>query len=205
MAGYGSSATIDIYLASKADAETSRLVAAENMKPELAIDYGEVYSISALASEADVEASRSVAEIIKQVLARDYSVGDGWTTKGKPVRGVVRITWVPPSDEDCADIAQLRESAVPALAAYVTPEAKPGGFVQAIAVKFLGSIGSASTIAPLGEALDPRNWRVARIYALDFLRSMPEPEAISLVCSVLRDNDPQVAERAEEILLSRNE
>jgi HEAT repeat protein len=192
-------------LASKADAETSRLVVAENMKRALARDCSEVVAISALASKADVEASRRVAEIMKRVLARDCSVGDGWTTGSKPVRGVVRISWVPPSDEDYADIAQVGEGAVPALAAYVTPDAKPGGFIQAIAVRFLGSIGSALTIAPLGEALDPRNWQVARIYALDFLGSMPEPEAISLVCSVLRDNDPQVAERAEEILLSRNE
>jgi HEAT repeats len=151
----------------------------------------------------DSEASR-VAEIMQRALARDYSVGDGWTTGGKAVRGIKRISWVPPADQDYADIAQLGERAVPALAAYVTPEAKPGGFVQALAAKFLGSIGSPSTIAPLGEALDPRNWQVARIYALDVLGKMPDPEAIALVRSALQDKDPTVSEEARHILATRN-
>lgn len=152
------------------------------------------------APKADAETSRRVTEILTRALARDYSLVDGWNAEHQPVRGVKRISWAPPTSQDYADVANLGESAVPALAAYVTPEAKPGGLVQALAVRFLGSIGSASTIRPLGEALDPRNWQVARLYALDILGRMPEPEAISLVRSVLQDHDPQLSERAKQIL-----
>ena len=150
-------------------------------------------------AKAESDASSRVAEIMTRALGRDYSVVDGWNANGKRVKGVTRITLVPPTNQDHADIAKLGENAVPSLATYVTPNGKPEGLVQALEVKFLGSIGSASTISPLGEALDKRDWQVARLYALDILGKMSEPDALSLVRSVLQDNDQLLAERAIQV------
>jgi hypothetical protein len=157
------------------------------------------------ASTVDPEARFRVSGIMKRALARCYSVVDGETPDHRIVKGVTRISWYPPTNDDYAEIAKLGEKeAVPALAVYVTPDAKPGGFIQLFAVKFLASIGTPSTISPLGAALNTGNWQVARLSALDALGKMPDSEADSLIRSVLNDRDPQISERAKQIIALRN-
>ncbi|MFZ0302203.1 MAG: HEAT repeat domain-containing protein [Terracidiphilus sp.] len=157
------------------------------------------------ASAVDAAAQLKVAEVMKRALARDYSVVDGWNQNHEPVKGVTRISWVPPTAEDYSDIGKLGESAVSVLATYVKPEVKPGGLIQLLAVKFLASIGTASTIEPLGRALDPANWQVARMSALDVLGSMKEPEALAMVRTMLKDGDPVISGRARGILVARHQ
>jgi hypothetical protein len=157
------------------------------------------------ASTVDPEARFRVSGIMKRALARCYSVVDRETPDHRIVKGVTRISWYPPTNDDYAEIAKLGEKeAVPALAVYVTPDAKPGGFIQLFAVKFLASIGTPSTISPLGAALNTGNWQVARLSALDALGKMPDSEADSLIRSVLNDRDPQISERAKQIIALRN-
>lgn len=156
------------------------------------------------APSVNPDTERRVSEIMKRAIARCYSVVDGETPDHKVVKGVTRISWYPPTNEDYAEIAELGEKAVPALAAYVTPDIKPGGLVQLFAVKFLASIGTPSTIPPLGAALNANNWQVARLSSLDALGKMPNPEATSLIRSVRNDSDPQISERARQILALRH-
>jgi hypothetical protein len=152
------------------------------------------------ASRIDAETNHRVGEIMRRALARDYSVVVGWTEGNMPAKVVTRISWVPPTNEDYAQITLLGENAVPALAAYVAPDATPGGFVQLLAVDFLASIRSRSVIRPLGQALDQRNWQVARLAALEALGQRQEEEAISLVQSMFGDNDPLISDHAKQIL-----
>jgi hypothetical protein len=42
------------------------------------------------------DGSSKVTEVMKRAIARDYSKVDGNTPDGKPIRGVTRISWVPP-------------------------------------------------------------------------------------------------------------
>lgn len=155
------------------------------------------------ASTVDPDARLRVSEIMNHAIARCYTVVDSETPDHRVVRGVTRISWRPPTNEDYAEIAQLGDKAVPALTVYITPEAKPGGFVQLFAVKFLASINTPATISPLGAALNTGNWQVARLAALDELGEMPDLEADSLIRSVLNDSDPHISERAKQILALR--
>jgi hypothetical protein len=107
---------------------------------------------------------------------------------------------VTPTEEDFADIAKLGQAAVPSLAAYFALGKKQNGFEQLLAVKFLASIRTPSIIAPLGAALNTGDWQVARLSALETLGSMPGSEATALIPSALGDADPQVSERAKDLL-----
>ena len=155
-------------------------------------------------STVDPDARFRVSVIMKRAIARCYSVGDGETPDHRVVKGVTRISWYPPTKDDYTEIAKLGEKAAPALAGYVTTDAKPGGFVQLLAVKFLASIGTPTTIPPLGAALATGNWQVARLTALDALGEMSNPEADSLIRSVLKDGDPLISERAKQVLALRS-
>jgi len=128
---------------------------------------------------------RVVVEVMNRAVGRCYSVVDGWGANHQAMRGVRRISWVPPTAKDYAIITNLGEKAVPTLAAYVKPDVKPSGLIELDAVKFLESIGTPSTIGPLGAALDQENWQVVRLNALDALGKRPEPEAADLIRSVL--------------------
>jgi len=142
---------------------------------------------------------------MKRALDRDYSVVDGYDAEHRPVKGVTRISWVPPTKQDYEDIAKLGQNAVPVMADYFKLEAKPGGFEQLLAVHFLAEIGTPSTIAPLGAALSANDWQVARLSALDALGELPNSDATTLIRSALNDKDPQVSQRAKAILALRNQ
>jgi hypothetical protein len=156
------------------------------------------------ASSAGSDAKLRVSEIMERSLARCYSVVDGQTPDHRVVKGITRISWYPPTNEDYAEIAQLGEKAIPALATYASPNGKPGGFIQLFAVKFLASIGTPSTIRPLGTALSAANWQPARLSALAALGKMPEARAASLIQSALNDDDLFIAEHAKQILSLRD-
>jgi len=159
---------------------------------------------------AHTGAALQVSEVMQRALGRCYSVAHGETPDGRVEKGVTRISWVPPTKKDYAVIAKLGEEAVPELAAYITPAAIAmrgygGGLKQLLAVKFLASVGTPSTVAPLGAALNPDDWEVARLNALDALGAMPGPESTSMIRSVLGDSDPMISERAKQILALRHE
>jgi FtsX-like permease family len=140
---------------------------------------------ASLSPMTNAKIQAQVDEILTQVLARDYSVVDGWTTGHKPVKGIGRLSFVSPDQQDCEEIAKLGVLAIPVLALYVPPDAKPCGFVQLVAVRFLGLIGTPAIISPLGRALDPNKWEVVRSSALEFLGARPEPEATSIIRPIL--------------------
>lgn len=172
---------------------------------ELVPAHSQSGSPASLSPVGNAKIRTQVDEIMRRVLARDYSVRDGWTADHKPVNGIVRISWVPLTAADCEEIAKLGVQAVPALALYVPPDAKPGGFVQLLAVKFLAIIGTPATIPSLGNALDSKNWSPVRLSALEALGSRPEAEATTLIRSETTDRDPQVSQRAIQLLAGRRE
>jgi hypothetical protein len=160
---------------------------------------------ASLSPVGDAKIRTEVDEIMRRVLARDYSVRDGWTTGHKPVKGIGVISWLPPTAEDSEEIAKLGVQAIPELALYVSPDAKPGGFVQLLAVKFLAVIGTFATIPSLANALDPKNWSPARIAALEALGDRPEAEAVALIRSEMTDRDPEISQRAIQLMAGRRE
>lgn len=160
---------------------------------------------ASLSPAGDAKIRTEVDEIMRRVLARDYSVRDGWTTGHKPVKGIGVISWLPPTAEDSEEIAKLGVQAIPELTLYVSPDAKPGGFVQLLAVKFLAVIETSATIPSLANALDPKNWSPARIAALEALGDRPEAEAVALIRSEMTDRDPEISQRAIQLMAGRRE
>jgi hypothetical protein len=60
---------------------------------ELVPTHSQSGSPASLSPVGNAKIRTQVDEIMRRVLARDYSVRDGWTADHKPVNGIGRISW----------------------------------------------------------------------------------------------------------------
>ena len=132
-----------------------------------------------------------VDRVIHRALNRDYST----------TNGVKKISWVPPSAEDFAEIKSLGEKAETPLAAYIDDK---NDFVQLLAIKFIDSLEhqSINTLSPLTRAAtDGHRWVVVRLASMDALERSHGTDGLAVIESMQEDGDPMVSRRAREILI----
>ncbi len=137
---------------------------------------------------SDPEATATVRRIMTTALSRCYS-----TTN------VVRmITFVPPTNEEVAEVKALGQKAVAPLAKYLDLERK-NGFTQLFAVRFLMAIGGPSTLGPLKRAFAQDQWEVTRDVALSGMFAVSQVEAKPYVHAALRDKSQAVRQTAQHL------
>jgi hypothetical protein len=140
-----------------------------------------------------------VKEIILRCLARDYSIVNGYAPDGHEVKGVTRISWVPPGPEDYREMASIGPDAVEPLSRLLDSEYK-NGLVQLLAVKFLIGIGGTSVLEPLVRATNKDQWQVVRSAAMEELAAAPNAETMAVIKALQTDTDPFIANEARGIV-----
>jgi hypothetical protein len=134
----------------------------------------------------------TVAAIMDDVLRR----GEG-RVEGAP--DVKTYTWVPPSQEDVERIREIGHDAIAPLDKALDPPNKRP-FQRILAIRLLGEIGGVDVIPPLTRALKAENPNSVRIAALAALVNVPKDLALPIFREAIRDSDPIVARRAQELL-----
>jgi hypothetical protein len=135
-----------------------------------------------------------VDRVIHRALNRDYTT----------TNGVRKISWVPPSAEDFAEIKSLGEKAEIPLSLYIDDKSD---FVQLLAITFIDSLEhqSTNTLSPLTRiASDGHRWVVVRLASMDVLERTHSPEGLAVIKSMQDDSDPMVSRRAREILIRKS-
>jgi len=138
---------------------------------------------------SDPKSSAIIEQIMTTALSRCYST----------VNGVKRITFVPATNQEFAEVKALGQEAVAPLAKYLDLQPK-NDLTQLFAVKFLMAIGGSSTLGPLKRAFAQDQWEVTRAAALDGIFSVSRDEARPYVTAALADKSPLVQRRAKELL-----
>jgi HEAT repeat protein len=151
-------------------------------------------SKDATASPQSEDANVAVQKIVKGILER----GEGRTESG-----IRTTTFMPPNDEEVAEIKDWGEQAINPLTQFLDSD-EPRA--QLLAVRLLGVVGGPDIIPPLKRALEPNRWVVVRTQALSSLMSAPRTDSIPLIHEVLsRDPDPQVQARGRDVLTALGE
>jgi len=96
---------------------------------------------------SDPKSSAIIEQIMTTALSRCYST----------VNGVKRITFVPATNQEFAEVKALGQEAVAPLAKYLDLQPK-NDLTQLFAVKFLMAIGGSSTLGPLKRAFAQDQW-----------------------------------------------
>jgi hypothetical protein len=135
-----------------------------------------------------------VRSIMSAAIARCYS----------EVKGIRRITFVPATDSEIAQVKALGDDALAPLGEYLemTP---PDGFTQLFAVRFLAHVGTPSTLPMLERALAGDQWEATRATALASIYSISPIAASPYVKTALADKSAIVRQTAQRLwLLSGN-
>jgi HEAT repeats len=143
--------------------------------------------------------TQHVKVIVARCLARDYSAVNMQAPDGHKVKGVTRISWVPPETEDYREMESIGPDAVKPLSGLLDYSDKDG-LVQLLAVKFLVGIGGVSVVQPLVRATKKDQWQVVRFAAMEELAASPNAETMAVIKALQTDADPAIAKEAREIL-----
>lgn len=130
--------------------------------------------------------------LVREIMAADLS------RCHDSINGVERISFVPSTDAEIAQIRSLGIEAIPPLAAYLDIAPKDG-FTQLFAVRFLADIGGSATFAPLKRAFAPDQWEVTRFVALDAMFEVSRARAEPYIKLSLADQSSLVRKRAKEL------
>lgn len=130
-----------------------------------------------------------VDQIMAAALARCYSV---------TADGVKTITFMPPTNEEVAEVKTLGPKAIAPLARYLDLKQK-NGLTQLFAVRFLMAIGGTSTLAPLKRAFAQDQWEVVRDVALSAIFAASPSEAKPYVEAALGDKSQVVRQHAQHL------
>ena len=134
------------------------------------------------------EASATVRRIMAAALSRCYFTVDG-------VKG---ITFVPPTNEEVAEVKALGQGAVAPLAGYLDLQQK-NGLTQLFAVRFLMAVGGSSTLGPLKRAFAQDQWEVTRDVALNGIFATSPDEAMPCVEAALGDRSQLIQHTAQRL------
>jgi len=147
------------------------------------------YASLGFGQASDPKSSAVVDQIMATALARCYS-----TTAD----GVKRIDFIPPTNEEFAQVKALGQKAIVPLARYVDLQSK-NGFTQLFAVKFLIAIGGPSTLGPLKRAFAQDQWEVTRDAALYGIFAVSRAEARPYVEGALGDKSQVIRQTAHHL------
>ena len=139
-------------------------------------------------SSRQAAASAVVQQIMSAALSRCYS----------QVNGVRRITFVPATNGEVAQVKAVGDDAVAPLAGYLETTPRDG-FTQLFAVKFLVAVGTPSTIPVLKRAFADDQWEVTRVVALCGMFSIEPAAARPYVKMALADRSPLVRQYAQRL------
>jgi hypothetical protein len=114
------------------------------------------------------------------------------------VDGVKRISFVPATSDETAEIKEIGRDAVAQLASYLDMQQKDG-LTQLLAVKFLIAIGASETYGPLERAIAVDQWEVTRAQALAGLFELSPEAAKPFVERALSDGSALVRQRAQDL------
>lgn len=112
--------------------------------------------------------------------------------------GFKRIDFVPPTNEEVAQVKGLGQKAVEPLARYLDLQPEDG-FTQLFAVRFLMATGGPSTLGPLKRAFAQDQWEVTRDVALSAMFEVSPAEAKPYVEAALRDRSHLVRRTARHL------
>ena len=146
------------------------------------------YASVGFGQASDPKSSAVVDQIMATALARCY-----WVTAD----GVKAITFMPPTNEEVAEVKALGPKVVAPLARYLELKQR-SGLTQLFAVRFLMGIGGTSTLAPLKGAFAQDQWEVVR-GALSGLFAASPSEAKPYVEAALGDQSQVVRQNAQHL------
>lgn len=134
------------------------------------------------------EADRVIKRIMSSALARCHSEHDG----------IKSLSFVPPTNEEVAEVTAWGDDAIAPLASYV--DSKPNdGFTQLFAVRFLMALHSPDTFPPLARAFGRDQWEVTRDAALNAMFALSEQRAKPYVKAALSDESNVVKQSAAHL------
>jgi len=112
--------------------------------------------------------------------------------------GVRATTWVPPDEQDVAQIKCLGASALPAVTEQLNSNRS---FGQLLAIRMLGWIGGREIVPPLARLLKSSHSQTLKVAALEALYSAPPAEAMPVLQNTLKsDANAYVRKKAAEII-----
>jgi hypothetical protein len=130
--------------------------------------------------------------IVREIIAADLS------RCHSSVNGVRKISFVPSTNAEVAEIRSLGVEAIPPLATYLDIEPNDG-FTQLFAVRFLADIGGSATLVPLKRAFAQDQWEVTRLAALEAMFRASPAEAEPYVKRALKDQSSLIRKHANEL------
>jgi hypothetical protein len=144
-----------------------------------------------LPSASDEGAIRErIATIIRETLKR----GEGTTVEGYPF-----YTWVPPSNEDVAEIKSYGDKAVPILEEYLFSDVGREGD---LVLRILGGMGGSRVVEPLKRVVEQSTSAWRREAALRSLTQAPWELAVLIMRNAAEtDRDPEVRAEARDLLV----
>ena len=149
------------------------------------------YAEDGFSQTTDAAPSATVQRIMTIALSRCYS----------EVNGIKKMSFVPATNEEVAEVKALGEEAVAPLARYL--DLKPrSDFQRLFAVKFLENVSGTSTLGPLQRAFAQNQWEVTRLVAVNAMFAVSEAEAKPYVEKALGDNSQVVRQRAQDLWVS---
>jgi hypothetical protein len=136
------------------------------------------------------DAKARVDQIVQRVLARGHQTNPD---------GVLSISFMPPTNEDYAEIRAIGIPAISPLAMHLDDKSD---FSQLIAIKFLNSLVDLDPTvqSKLQLGLSPDRWVVVRLTSMEALDRIPSANFFATAQVMQQDRDPLVAKRAREII-----
>jgi hypothetical protein len=138
--------------------------------------------------ERGPDAAAAIKRIMSSAFARCFIETNGIRT----------ITFVPPTNEEVAEVNALGDDAIDPLTAYLEKQPKDG-FTQLFAVRFLMAIHNPRTFDPLAKAFGHDQWEGTRAAALNGMYAISKEKAKPYVKAALTDESDVVKQSATHL------